>query len=411
MLLENESLPEDTRVLLEATTLTEVGYDVTVVCPTGSRKSWREQIDGVRVYRYPAPWEISGFVGYVAEFAYSMFMAFIYASFILLRHGFDVIHVHMPPDMNALVGLCFRLVGKRMVIDHHDLSPEMYQAQQGGQGSRLVERALLGFERVACRSAEQLIATNESQRRIQIERCDADPQRCHVVRNGPNEQFLGEVKPLPQLADDPRCLLGYIGMIGFQDGVDYLIESLVELKSRRTDFLAVVVGDGPALRGLKELVHERSLGDFVRFTGLVEFVDVPRYIASFDICVTPDPSNAYNDSCTTIKTIEYMALGKPTVAFATRENRITAGEAALYAQNNDVAQFADLIEKLMDDEELRTSMGEIGRRRVEASLAWEHQRKKLVAFYNELFAEPTSRAKPASVRAPSEGDGSRATSA
>ena len=155
---------------------------------------------------------------------------------------------------------------------------------------------------------------------------------------------------------------------------------------RSTDFQAVIVGRGPALESLKKLAKELGLTDRVTFTGYVEFVKVPQYIASFDICATPDPSNPYNDSCTTIKTMEYMAHGKPTVAFRTKENEITAGDAALYAEKNNIEEFAELILKLADDPELRERMGKIGRQCIEQSLSWSRQRTILVQAYDDLFA-------------------------
>lgn len=388
MLLENESFPDDCRVYLEATSLREAGYSVTVISPTGRTKAKAENVEGVYAYRYPRPWEISGFIGYVMEYAYSMFMMFWLAWFVFFRRGFDVIHVHTPPDMTALIAILFKVFGKRFVFDLHDLSPELFQAQREGEGSQLVTRVLRGFERIACRSADRLIATNQTQQNVQIERCGANPKHCYIVRNGPNAMFLGNVQPRAELAHEERLVIGYVGVIGIQDGVDYMLRALNILKSEkgREDFLAVIIGAGPALKHLQQLVTEFELEKQVIFTGMIPFADVPAYIASFDLAITPDPSNPYNDSCTTIKTMEYMALGKPTVCFETRENINTAGEAALYAENNDIQALAAKMELLMDTPELRQKLGEIGRQRVVNGLTWDHQAAQLIALYDNLFS-------------------------
>ncbi len=148
-----------------------------------------------------------------------------------------------------------------------------------------------------------------------------------MVRNGPNEQLLAPAEPISEFWQQDHCVIGYVGVIGVQDGVDYMVRALHKLHTElgRQDFVAVIVGYGPAVVQLKKLVHELGLDDKVHFTGRVEFREVPQYIAAFDICLTPDPSNSYNDSCTTIKTMEYMALGKPTVCFQTHENRVDSG--------------------------------------------------------------------------------------
>lgn len=394
MLLENESFPDDVRVFLEAESLVNVGYDVMVICPTGQSRKWTEEVGSVRVYRYPKPRELGGTLGYVWEYGFSITALFLWSVFVFLRRGFDVVHVHTPPDMTAMIAVFYQLAGKRFVFDHHDLSPELYLARRGDAKPDVVYRLLLFFERFACRHADRLIATNASQKSVQIERCGADPDYCYVVRNGPNELFLKETEPRPELNKQGRLVLGYVGIIGVQDGVDNMIRMIDRLRTvhHREDFFAVIVGDGPAAAELRNLVDEFSVADLVCITGMVPFSSIPAYIASFDICFTPDPINSYNDSCTTIKTMEYMALRKPVVCFRTRENQLTAGDAALYADNNDVAAFARATVRLMDDPVLRQTLGKIGRERIERSLTWNHQAMQLVALYDDLFGLPAREA-------------------
>lgn len=390
MLLENESFPDDNRVFLEASTLTDAGFEVTVICPTGQSKKGAEVVHGVRVYRYPRPFEINGLVGYLWEYGYSLSMQFLFTMLVLFRHGFDAVHVHTPPDMTAVIAIFYQLFGKRFVFDHHDLSPELYLARRGDDRPNIVYRALRFFERLACRRADRLIATNLTQQNVQIERCGANADHCYVVRNGPNEFFLADVEPKPDLRKAGQLVLGYVGVIGIQDGVDYMVRTLHELRTvyGRADFTAIIVGGGPAVADLRKLVEELGVADFVHITGMIPFPDVPAHVASFDICFTPDPSNAYNDSCTTIKTMEYMAMRKPTVSFRTRENVLTAGDAALYADNNDVSALAKLTIRLMDDPVLRKSMGEIARCRIEDGLTWGQQAIQLIALYDDLFNLP-----------------------
>ncbi|MCU0713836.1 MAG: glycosyltransferase family 4 protein [Pirellula sp.] len=391
MLLENESFPDDNRVLLEAESLVQADYEVTVICPTGKSKKWSEKIGGTHVYRYPKPFEFSGFLGYVWEYGYSLVMMFIYSWYVLLRRGFDVVHVHTPPDLTAILAIFYQLFGKKFVFDLHDLSPELYLARGAKDQPNTVYRILRYFERLACTRADRLIATNETQKGVQINRCGANPAHCYVVRNGPNEFFLNHVEPITELRQDGKLILGYVGVIGIQDGVDYFIRALHELKvtHARDDFRVVIVGYGPALADLKSLARELGVFELIHFTGMIPFPSVPAYIASFDICFTPDPSNAYNDSCTTIKTMEYMALRKPTVCFRTRENELTAGESAIYANNNDISDYARATVQLMNDPALRSKLGQIGRERVDNGLTWEHQSKQLIALYDDLFDLPT----------------------
>jgi glycosyltransferase involved in cell wall biosynthesis len=248
--------------------------------------------------------------------------------------------------------------------------------------------AVLGwFERLACRTADRLIATNQTQRRVQIERAGAPPERCHVVRNGPDARFLEPHTPVVRLRQSGRVIIGYVGMIGVQDGVDSLLRAVDRLRKDfgRHDFLTVIVGSGPALDDLKRLAIELGLQDVIEFAGYKSGEDLLRHIASFDICVTPDPSNPYNDSCTTIKTMEYMAMAKPVVAFDLPENRVSAGDAALYASRDNERELAKLIAHLMDRPEERALLGQRGRQRVIDNWRWEIQQNNLIELYDGLL--------------------------
>lgn len=385
MILENGGYPEDTRVYLEANALAKAGHQVSVVCRDGwKHKKTHETIQGVRVYRYPAPPDSGSLLAYLWEYGYSFFMAWLISTYLFMRHGFDVIHIHMPPDLNGMLGVYYKLLGKKFVMDHHDLSPELYRAQNRGGG--FLYRWLLRFERISCRWADRLIATNETQRRTEIERGGARPEDCTVVRNGPAEFFFQECAPISLEQKRDRVVIGFVGEMGEQDGVPALIRAFHLLKTElgRSNFLGLMIGSGRSLAEVKNLVKELDLQDQVLFTGSIPFHTVPSHIASFDIGATPDLSNPYTDSCTTIKTMEYMAMGKPTVSFATKENQVTAMDSALYAENNDERAFAEALAKLMDDPELRQRLGQLGRRRVEESLAWVHQSQRLVELYASL---------------------------
>ena len=194
MLLENNSFPEDNRVFLEAETLAQAGFDVSVICPTGASRKRFEKVGDIRVYRYPGMWEPGGFLGYILEYAYSITMLFLFSAFVGLRHGFDVVHVHTPPDLAGVIAIFYQFLGKRFVFDHHDLSPELYLARRGDDKPNIIYKALRFFERLACRHADRLIATNVTQQNVQIQRCAAIPDHCHIVRNGP-EQCVSERCP------------------------------------------------------------------------------------------------------------------------------------------------------------------------------------------------------------------------
>lgn len=386
MLLENNPYPQDDRVRREARTLVAAGYQVSVICPAVRGQSRREVLNGVRIYRFPAPRPANGFLGYLWEYSYSMVAIFALSLLVFLRRGFDVVHAHNPPDVFFFIAAFYKLLGKRFVYDHHDLSPEMYYARFGGRGNRLVYRTLVLLEKLSCQFADHVIATNQSYKTVGMQRGHVPEHRITIVRNGPDLDLMRPKAPDPDLRSKGKTIICYVGEMGFHDGVEYLLKALQHLVYGldRTDILCILVGAGDAWSSLKSLTEQLGLTDYVLFTGWVEHMEVARYLSTADICVAPEPSNSYNDRSTAIKIVEYMALSKPIVAFDLPEHRVTAQDSAVYACPNDEFDLAQLIALLMDDPARRREMGRIGRERIEMELAWSYQKEHLLQVYRAL---------------------------
>lgn len=386
MLIENSTYPIDVRVRQESLTLASAGYQVSVICQRGFNQPWREIIKSVAVYRYPAPYQGKGLLSFAVEYSYSFVATFLVSLFVWADRGFDIIHTANPPDTAVFLALFYRLFGKKFVFDHHDLAPDMYLARSNQKGSRLVYKTLLWMERVSFRFAHHVIATNQSYKNIAIQRGHVPEERITIVRNGPALDRLVLVEPDPELRKKGAVIIGYVGVLGIQDGLDYLLRALHQLMTvlGRSDFFCVIIGRGGALNDLKVQAAQLSLEQHVWFTGFIPDADMIRYLSTIDIAVDPDPSNSFNDRCTMIKMMEYMALKKSIVAFDLLEHRVTARDAALYAQPNNELDFAKQILKLMNDPDRRKKMGEIGRERVENELAWQFQAKRLLDAYECL---------------------------
>ena len=278
-------------------------------------------------------------------------------------------------------------MGRQFIYDHHDLMPEIYLAQKNGAGSAIIYRLLRLCERWSCRLADHIIATNESYKALEAARHQIPLERISVVRNGPSEQDMLALEPDPNVRERASTIIGYVGMIGIQDGVDYLLRALHHLvyDLGKPDVCCVIVGDGPAMPQLRTLAKELNLQQQVLFTGFVDDPElVRRYVSTMDICADPDPSNPLNDRSTMIKLMEYMALAKPIVAFDLPEHRVTAGQAALYACPNDECEFAQQIVQLIENPDLGKKMGQVGRERIRTTLAWEYQERHLIGAYETL---------------------------
>lgn len=387
IIVENLPVPFDRRVWMEARTLKAAGAEVSVICPIGKGHDAREEtLDGIRIYRHSLPIEANGALGYLLEYGSALFHESRLAWKIFFRQGFDVIHGCNPPDLIFLVALQFRLFGRRFVFDHHDINPELYEAKFGKRGPFWWLMCL--FERLTFAAATVSIATNESYRAIALRRGRMPADDVFVVRSGPD---LSRVKPVPpndRWRNGRRYLVGYVGVMGEQEGIDLLLAAVAQLVKveGRQDIQFVLVGGGPALDMLRAQASAMQLDAYVTFTGRAPDADLFEIMSTADLCVNPDRVNAMNDQSTMNKILEYMAFSKPIVQFDVTEGRFSAGEASVYAKANDPVDLARCMSDLLADPEARTRMGDIGHDRVTRLFAWPHQVGVLVAAYERLFA-------------------------
>jgi glycosyltransferase involved in cell wall biosynthesis len=386
ILVENLPSPFDRRVWQEATTLRDAGYTVSIVCPTGKGCERKfESIEGIDLWRYDLPVEGSGALGYLAEYAIALFWSFVLSVRVLFGRGFDVVHACNPPDLFFLIGGFYKLFGRKFVFDHHDANPELYEAKFGKKD--FLWRAMVWLEKLTFRTADISIATNESYRRIATTRGGMAPEKVFVVRSGPSLERLKILPPKNELKRGRKYLVGYVGVMGRQEGIDYLLRAAAHIvyDLGRTDVHFGLVGGGTSLEEMRRLAGELGVAGYVTFTGRVPDAELLTMLSTADVCVNPDIANEMNDISTMNKVMEYMALGKPIVQFDLAEGRFSAGEASLYARRNNAYDLAEKIVSLLENPGRRRAMGEFGRRRVQNELEWRHEAPKLLAAYAALW--------------------------
>lgn len=391
IIVQNLPVPFDRRVWLEARTLQEAGYHVSVISPTGKHGHFQERqtmIDDIHIYRYKAPIEAHGVFGYIMEFVYCWLMTAWLSLKVLRQQGFDVLHACNPPETYFLLALFYKPFGKKFLFDHHDLSPEMYLAKEDSSKG-LLYKGLLLLEKLTFKVADVVITTNESHKAVAVERGGVAPENVFIVRTGPDFERL-QIQPVdPSLKDKFPYLVCYLGQMCPQDGVEYVLYAAEKLKKKhqRNDIKFVLMGGGPALDSLCQLNREMGLESNVEFTGRVSDELLCRYLSTADLCVDPDPFSEWSNQSTMNKIMEYMAFGKPTVAFDLKENHYSAQHAAVYAKPNDVDEFAELINTLLNDENQRQQMGQFGLDRVHSELAWPYSQPFLLEAYEKIFRQ------------------------
>jgi glycosyltransferase involved in cell wall biosynthesis len=378
MLLENFTYPQDTRVRNEAECLACAGHAITVLAPRGEGQLARERIAGVEVRRYRTVWAGRSTRSYLTEYAIAH-AQLLGGSLRALLGGARILHFHGPPDTLALIGSLAQAGGARVVYDMHDSAPELFAAKFGSSPAL---RPLRAAQDAAIRWADEVIVTNETQRELVASGGKASGKSVTIVRNGPRIAEFPE-PPAPRAGSLTTPELVYVGTLDVQDGVLALAELMctASLSGARL----TIVGDGAAREALAARCHELGVGDRVTFTGRVAHERVAALTAAADICVDPAPGTELNHGSTMIKIAEYMACGRPTVAYELRETRRTAGDCALYAPCGDIVAFAEQIQALAQGPEQRLQLGEMARTRA-MKLTWDRSEQALLGVYAALEA-------------------------
>lgn len=390
ILVENNPAPLDRRVWQEACALTAAGYRVSIISPKGlGANRSHETIDGIEIYRHRI-WEAQRPLGYLLEYFWAFTAEFLLALKVYMRTRFRIVHACNPPDNIFLIAAFFKLLGVRFIFDHHDLCPELFEDKFGKGG--FLYRLVCLCERLTFRTADVSIATNESYREIALERGKMSPNRVFIVRSCLDLSKVSRRTPNPELKNGRRYLVVYLGVMGPQDGVDLLLDSidLMVHHDRRRDTQFVLIGYGPEAPRLRQLAAQKGLEEFVKFTGPKFDEELNDYLSTADVAVAPDPAKGLNDKSTMNKVLHYMAYGLPIVQYDLTEGRRSAADAALYARNDDPKEFAAQITRLLDSESLREQIGSCGRKRIEERLNWNIEKQELLRAY-EAALEPGCR--------------------
>jgi glycosyltransferase involved in cell wall biosynthesis len=381
-IVENNTIPFDARVWNEAKAAKESGYDVSIICPKDKKTPLKyELIDGISVYRHYTPFEAKNKFSFLIEYGNAILWEFLLSLWIFIKKPFSILHSANPPDHIFLIALFYKLFGVKFVFDHHDICPENYIAKFGRKD--IFYRLLLLMEKLSIKAADIVISTNESYKKIAVNRSQKCDKDVIVVRNGPD---LSKFIPTPvnsALKDGFDYLVSYVGIIGNQEGIDNLLKAVEYIVYQKNihNIKFIIIGTGTDWENMVQLSKELKLENYVQFTGYIKFRKLCEILSTSDICVNPEFKNEFTNRSTMIKVMEYMVFGKPMVVFETTEGKVTAGDSAIYVKDNNINDFANSVVDLLNNPNKRKKMGEIGKKRIVNNLQWDLQKLNLIKAY------------------------------
>ena len=364
MVVQNISVPEDRRTWLQALTAARAGHQVTVVCPAvhGHPPS-RERRDGVDIL-YVRAYEGHGPLGVLLEAGLSTWRT----SREVKRLGPpDLLHVCTPPDSLPWLMRWARDRGATTVYDQHDVVPLLAE-------TKALQRRLAGLHRwlerrTVLNSDIVLTAGTEQAQRLTrlygidpvvIRTAAADTTRRHTPRSKPRT-------------------LGYVGVMGSQDGVEGLINAMAVLRDRGRDLTLRLAGDGPELARLRTLAADCGLAN-VEFAGWLTEPALEQFLTDVDAVVIPDPVTPFNHTCPMLKVSHALAQGMPVILTPLEENLAITGGAGFVCSGDTPHQMADAIETFLDSS--ADERGELGielRRRYDEILHWSNHEVRYLA--------------------------------
>jgi glycosyltransferase involved in cell wall biosynthesis len=399
-LVQNLPVPQDRRIWMEANSLKNNGFKVTIISPRETNQAKSERINGIQIYRYLRAPQPKGWAGYLLEYSYSFFWSFYLSFKAALTQGFSIIHAANPPDLFFLIATFYKIFGVSFVFDQHDLAPEMFLCKFSNSHRNPVYKALCFLERLSLKTCDFHLATCNSGLNF-VKKRHPFKSLSLVVRSAPDlenidpaEANLKTRRNIAKIKSDFKYLCAYLGVMGPQDGVDKLLRSIrfIVHNLGRKDIAFALMGRGDDLKRLKKMAHDFGIEKQTIFTGWAGKKTIAAYLSQADLGLMPEPKNDYTDNSLHNKILEYMFFSLPILAYDLKELRFNAKGAAAYIQGDDEKKYAQIAVSLLDNKKLRKEMGIIGKRRIEReNFTWEYSEKELLRAYDYLMLKKMER--------------------
>jgi glycosyltransferase involved in cell wall biosynthesis len=322
----------ETRVEREAHAALEAGWDVDVVALREPGEPATEVTSrGIRIYRLPTARTRGGGASTVLrEYVGFTLQATLKVATLHRSRRYAVVQVHNPPDFLVLAGLLPRLTGAQLILDIHDLAPEMFEMRFAGRRwSEPATRVLRRIERLALRMADAVVTVHEPYRRLLVQR-GVSQDKLTVALNTPEERLIPEKT---STADPAEIRIVYHGTITPHYGLDVLVDGFSAVAAELPEASVEIYGAGDALQSVKDQVARLGLTE--RFWFSDRFLDndeVLLRVQGASIGVISNLPIARNQAALPTKLFEYAAMGIPIVS-----SRLDA--IAEYFDETEIAYF------------------------------------------------------------------------
>jgi glycosyltransferase involved in cell wall biosynthesis len=373
----------DSRVRREAEALVDQNNLVDFICLEDEVKENPEYYDGVRLIKIPVPrYRGSNALFYI--FSYLQF--FILASCRLMRlqlkNSYQIIQVHTMPDFMVFVGILPKIMGAKIILDVHDLMPELFQSKFGYTEKHLLIRFITWIERLSVGFADRAIAVHQPHLDALCAHGN-DPEKFSVLLNLPDGKVFSNGRSNP--ANNTDFELVYHGTISQRHGLEVAIRAVASLNGRLNGLKLKVYGDGDDVPRLLSLVKELDLQESVDFSnGMIPLSDLVSQIRHASVGIVPIYYDGFTKYMLPVKLLEYIRLHIPVICSRTETIEAYFDETmVMYCRPGDVSDLSEKIEYLYRNpgrcEELVVNAD-----RFNQEFSWERQKHTYCELINQL---------------------------
>ncbi len=337
----------DNRVRRYAETLARRGDRVDVIALQGNAGPKMEIINNVRLFRIQKRVrnETSRF-----SYLFRLFQFFWRSMFFLamkdMEDHYDLVHVHSVPDFEVFAAWFPKARGAKLILDIHDLVPELYASKFDARPGSRLNRPLLLVERLSARFADHVIAANHIWRDRLLAR-SVNAAKCTAILNYPDGSIFYR---RGRMRTDGKFIMLYPGSLNRHQGMDLAIRALARIKDRFPQVELHIYGDGSEAGNLRKLAGELGLAERVRFCEGVRLTEVPQIMENTDLGIVPKRTDGFGNEAFSTKVLEFMALGVPVVVSDSAVDRYYFTDRVVtFFKGNDEQDLTECLIEMIQD--------------------------------------------------------------
>lgn len=348
----------DGRVRRYAETLARRGDSVDVISLRRQGQGTYKELNGVKVHRIQERVrDEKGKLAYLYRILKFFFRSAAVLTWKHLKRPYDLVHVHSVPDFEVFAAFVPRLLGARVILDIHDIVPELYCNKFKIGKESLVFRLLVGLEKLSTAFSHHTIISNDLWRNTLVSRSIA-AEKCTSILNYPDDQLF---RSNGLKKSNERTVLLYPGTLNHHQGLDIAVNAFAKIRDLVPYAEFQIYGDGPARPGLEKLVSDLGLENRVFLKDPVSLDEIVGIMANADIGVIPKKNDDFGGEAFSTKTLEFMMLGVPIIVSRTRIDDYYFDESTVrFFASGNVEDLAQAMLELVKNQQLRLDLAQRG---------------------------------------------------